>query len=53
MKGQGIGRRDGSTGDLIVVLQIHLPESIDEESKKLIEQFAEKNPIALRNDLMF
>ena len=53
LKGQGVKQRDGSAGDLIVVLQIQLPESIDEESKKIIEQFTEKNPVSVRNDLKF
>ncbi len=53
LKGQGVRRSDGSAGDLIVVLQIELPESIDEESIQLIEQFAERNPMSLRDRLSF
>ena len=53
LKGQGVKQRDGSSGDMIVVLQIQLPQSIDEESQKLIQQFDEKNPLSLRGDLRF
>ncbi|TWU27153.1 Curved DNA-binding protein [Novipirellula galeiformis] len=53
LKGQGIRNRDGSAGDLIVELQIRLPESIDDESKELVEKFAERNPLNLRHDLSF
>jgi DnaJ-class molecular chaperone len=53
LKGQGVGQREGSAGDLIVVLQIQMPETLDEESKQLIEKFAEKNPAVGRGDLMF
>ncbi|EMI22696.1 Heat shock protein DnaJ-like protein [Rhodopirellula maiorica SM1] len=53
LKGQGIRSRDGSAGDLIVELQIRLPDTIDDESKELIERFAERNPMNLRHDLSF
>ena len=53
LKGQGVKQTDGSAGDLIVVLQIELPAAIDDDSKKLIEQFAEQNPESVRGDLMF
>ncbi|MEM9586460.1 MAG: J domain-containing protein [Planctomycetota bacterium] len=53
LKGQGIKSRDGSEGDLIVQLQIKLPESIDEQSKSLIEQFSDAHPTAVRGDLTF
>ncbi len=53
LKGQGIASKSGPSGDLIVQLQIKLPESIDEESKELLRQFAAKNPQSLRDDLAF
>ncbi|TWT53897.1 Chaperone protein DnaJ [Rubripirellula amarantea] len=53
LKGQGVKQRDGSAGDLIVIVQVNVPETIDDESKKLIEQFADKNPQALRGNLTF
>jgi DnaJ-class molecular chaperone len=53
LKGQGVRQAEGSAGDLIVVLQIRLPESLDDDSRKLIEQFAEKNADSVRSELMF
>lgn len=53
LKGQGVKQRDGTSGDLIVELQIKIPEVIDDESKKLIEQFEQQNPQAVRSELSF
>ncbi|EMI27699.1 DnaJ C-terminal domain-containing protein [Rhodopirellula europaea] len=53
LKGQGVRNPKGTDGDLIVELQIQLPESIDEESTKLIEQFDEANPMQPRESLKF
>jgi len=53
LKGQGVKQRDGSAGDLYVVLQIELPKETDQESQKLIEQFEERNPLNLREGLIF
>ena len=53
LKGQGVRQPDGTAGDLMVVLQIELPKSIDDESKTLIEQFTERNPMSVRQGLSF
>lgn len=53
LKGQGVSQRDGSAGDLIVVLQIQLPDTLDDQSKQLIQEFADKNPATGRDDLIF
>ncbi|MDA7874809.1 DnaJ domain-containing protein [Rhodopirellula sp.] len=53
LKGQGVKQRDGSSGDLYVVVQIEVPKATDEESQKLIEQFETQNPLALREGLLF
>ncbi len=53
LKGQGVKQRDGTAGDLIVVLQVQLPKTVDDESQKLIEQFEARNPMTLRSDLVF
>ena len=53
LKGQGVKKTNGSSGDLIVELHIHLPEQLDEESKKLVEQLDERNPMALRDEISF
>jgi DnaJ-class molecular chaperone len=51
MKGLGVKTKDGAAGDLIVEVQIQLPESFDDESKELIEQLAQRNPQSLRDEL--
>lgn len=53
LKGQGIPSKAGAGGDLIVQLQIKVPESIDEQSRDLLKQFAERNPQSLRDELVF
>jgi len=53
LKGQGVKNRDGSSGDLIVVLQIQIPETLDDESKELIKQLDRNNPLSLRDHLTF
>jgi DnaJ-class molecular chaperone len=53
LKGQGVRGRAGTDGDLIVILEIELPKSMDDESKQLIEQFADRNPMSVRDDLSF
>ncbi|TWT89420.1 Curved DNA-binding protein [Stieleria varia] len=53
LKGQGVKQSDGTAGDLIVTLQIQLPDSIDEASAELIKQFDEANQVALREGLHF
>ena len=53
LKGQGVKQRDGSAGDLFVVLQIELPETIDDESRELIKQFDQRNPMNLRDEIVF
>ncbi len=45
LKGKGIVPPKGiNPGDMILRLKIVLPEKMDEESKKLLEEFAKKNP---------
>jgi len=53
LKGQGVKQRDGSAGDLFVVLQIEVPKEADEESRKLIEEFEARNSVTLREGLLF
>lgn len=53
LKGQGVKQSDGSSGDLIVVLQIEVPDSVDQQSQELIQKFAAKNPLSVRKDLRF
>ncbi|WP_169973015.1 DnaJ C-terminal domain-containing protein [Tautonia rosea] len=52
LKGQGVpGRGDQPSGDLFAVLKVVVPKSIDEESRRLIEQFAARNPSDPRQGL--
>ena len=45
LKGQGIPATAGKPGgDLFVVLKIMVPKNIDAASKRLIEEFSERNP---------
>jgi curved DNA-binding protein len=45
LKGQGIRATVGKPGgDLFVVLKIVVPKNIDADSRRLIEEFSERNP---------
>ena len=45
LKGQGVPASGGKPeGDLFVVLKVIVPKTIDDASRKLIEEFAEQNP---------
>jgi DnaJ-class molecular chaperone len=49
LRGQGVPESGTKpAGDLFVVPRIVVPKSMDEESRKLLEQFAERNPAAPR-----
>ncbi|MHC5543320.1 DnaJ C-terminal domain-containing protein, partial [Singulisphaera rosea] len=46
LKGQGVPASGGKPeGDLFLVLKVVVPKSIDDESRELITQFAERNPL--------
>lgn len=53
LRGQGVRFRDGAPGDLIVELRVVAPDSLDEESKRLIEEFEQRNPLNLRKSVSF
>ncbi len=45
LRGQGVpAHKETPAGDLFVVAKVVVPKGIDEESRQLIEQFAEMNP---------
>lgn len=52
LKGQGITDRSGC-GDMLVLIQIVVPQSIDEPSQELLEKFSDLNPVTLREELSF
>lgn len=46
LKGQGVPASGGKPeGDLFLVLKVVVPKTIDDESRALITQFAERNPL--------
>ncbi len=52
LKGKGIeSPKSGGRGDQFVVIKIVVPKVLDEESRELLEEFAERNPQAPRTGL--
>jgi curved DNA-binding protein len=52
LRGQGVpAYKDLPAGDLFVIVKIVVPKGIDAESRRLIEQFAERNPMQPRAGL--
>jgi molecular chaperone DnaJ len=39
VKGKGVGRRDGTRGDLLVTVQVAVPQRLDGKARDLLEQF--------------
>jgi molecular chaperone DnaJ len=56
VKGKGIARRDGRTGDLLVTLQVAVPQKLDEKAKDALEAYAkataDSDPRAEFDDLL-
>lgn len=44
IKGHGVPRRNGEAGDLLALVQIVLPETLDEESKEFIRRLEKRCP---------
>jgi DnaJ-class molecular chaperone len=52
LRGQGLpAANDKPEGDLFVVLKVIVPKIIDDESRRLIREFGERNPIRPRDGL--
>jgi len=51
LKGQGIATATGPAGDILIELQIALPDKIEEAAKTLIEQFDQMHPMTPRTQL--
>jgi curved DNA-binding protein len=52
LKGHGVpGRGDRPAGDLFAVLKVVVPKAVDEEGRRLIEEFASRNPSDPRRGL--
>lgn len=48
LKSKGVQRKNGQRGDHFALIAIKAPKDIDEDSKKLIQDFAKRNPQILR-----
>jgi len=44
LRGKGIASRSGGRGDQLVQIKIVMPKNLDDASKQLLNEFAEKNP---------
>ncbi|MEM9827461.1 MAG: DnaJ C-terminal domain-containing protein [Planctomycetota bacterium] len=50
---KGLGIQSSPPGDLIAILQVVTPDSVDADSKQWIESFESRNPMQPREDLKF
>ncbi|MEO3927304.1 molecular chaperone DnaJ [Micromonosporaceae bacterium B7E4] len=50
-RGRGVVRRDGQAGDLLVTVEIVVPEQLSPEARKALEEFAAQTPAAAREHL--
>lgn len=50
IRGRGV-RRDGESGDQIVVVRVMVPRDLDEQDRVLIEQLQRRRPLSPRRDL--
>jgi molecular chaperone DnaJ len=46
IKGRGITRKDGSTGDLLVTIEVTVPQRVDGKAKKALESYQEESKVA-------
>lgn len=51
VRGRGVPKRDGQPGDLLVTVEIVLPEHLSEEAREALETFASLTPPARRDHL--
>ncbi|HZM79365.1 MAG TPA: molecular chaperone DnaJ [Candidatus Limnocylindrales bacterium] len=51
VRGRGVPKRDGHQGDLLVTVEIVLPEKLSEEAREALETFASLTPPARRDHL--
>jgi len=52
VKGRGVQRKDGATGDLLVTVEVAVPQKLSAEAKKALEAFAAAAPDDPRAPLM-
>jgi molecular chaperone DnaJ len=48
VRGRGLEMSNGRRGDLIVVVDIWIPQVLDEDAKRLIREFGERVPAPAR-----
>jgi molecular chaperone DnaJ len=48
VRGKGVARRNGTTGDLLVTVDVHVPTSVSEQARKALQEFADATPPAPR-----
>ncbi|HEX6967586.1 MAG TPA: molecular chaperone DnaJ [Micromonosporaceae bacterium] len=51
VRGRGVVRRDGRAGDLLVTVEVVVPEQVSEEARQALEAFAAHTPPAPREQL--
>jgi molecular chaperone DnaJ len=53
VRGKGATRRDGTKGDLLVTVEVHVPQMVDEETREALEKIhARDNGEDLRSELL-
>ena len=51
VRGKGVTRRGGGTGDLLVTIEVQMPTGLSEQARKALEEFAAATPPATRDRL--
>ncbi len=51
VRGRGVSRRDGNTGDLLVTVEVEVPRDLSVQARKALEEFAATSPPASRERL--
>jgi molecular chaperone DnaJ len=51
VRGKGVTRRTGTTGDLLVMVEIQVPKELSEHARKALQEFADATPPASRERL--
>ncbi|GGK35319.1 chaperone protein DnaJ [Pilimelia terevasa] len=51
-RGKGVPRRDGQAGDLLVTLEVAVPDRLSDDARKALEEFAAHTPGAARDHLL-
>jgi molecular chaperone DnaJ len=50
-RGKGVARKDGRSGDLIVTVEVQVPDGVTGEARDALERFAKLTPPAGRERL--